>query len=290
VGLLLSRRIKRKYPLEAPDIDTGRGQVPGLSGPNIRAILKEYGIEKDYTRMGGRTTRSSTPLAKGLLQRLERDAKLGELSDEQRAEIADRVLEKTLVEEVLAFFAKKKLEVEIDLSKPGPLIVEAILKAAHQKKLGGPVAQHLVGAKLARRFPDRQIENYPATAPDEQLNRDADFLVGDAAFHVSVSPMQEHMRRCAENILHGREPHVIVPTTQMDRARALAEIEGLQDKVAIVSLEGFVGENIGEMGSYRRDAVKPEVAAVLIEYNRRVAEAETDQSIQIKVPRHLVEE
>lgn len=79
-------------------------------------------------------------------------------------------------------WTKKKLEVAIDLTKPGPVIVEDILRASYENKIGGSVAQHLVGAKLARRFPGKEIENYPATAPGEQVKREADFLVENAAF------------------------------------------------------------------------------------------------------------
>jgi hypothetical protein len=43
------------------------------------------------------------------------------------------------------------------------------------------------------------------------------------------------------------------------------------------------------LGEFDRNKVKPEMAAVLKEYNRRVAEVETDQSIQINIPKHLDE-
>ncbi|MEX2263853.1 MAG: DUF4928 family protein [Bryobacteraceae bacterium] len=58
----------------------------------------------------------------------------------------------------------------------------------------------------------------------------------------------------------------------------------------MVAIETFVGQNIDQMGEFHRGKVKQEIVAVLKEYNRRVAEAETDQSIQIDVPRHLAED
>lgn len=57
-----------------------------------------------------------------------------------------------------------------------------------------------------------------------------------------------------------------------------------------MAIETFVGQNIDQMGEFHRGKVKQEIVAVLKEYNRRVAEAETDQSIQIDVPRHLAED
>jgi len=232
---------------------------------------------------------SSTAMGRALIAQVEERVDLGGLTDEQGAQLVE-AFERWLVDQTWARVARKKLEVEIDLTKPGPAIVEDILRAAHDKKIGGPVAQHLVGAKLARRFPAKKIENYPATAPDEELKREADFLVGNAAFHVSIAPTSDHLQRCAENLAQGRQPYMVVPAAQVAKARAFAEDKKIEGKVAIVAIETFVGQNIDEMGEFHRGKVKPEMAAVLHEYNRRVAEVEADQSIQISIPKHLAED
>jgi hypothetical protein len=228
-------------------------------------------------------------MGRALIAQVEERVDLRGLTDQQGAQLVD-AFERWLVDQTWARVARKKLEVEIDLTKPGPVIVEDILRASYEKKIGGPVAQHLVGAKLARRFPGKKIENYPATAPDEQLQREADFLVENAAFHVSVAPTSGHLQRCAENLVQGRQPYMIVPAAQVAKARAFAEDKKIEGQVAIVAIETFVGQNIDEMGEFHRGKVKPEMAAVLNEYNRRVAEVETDQSIQISIPKHLAED
>jgi len=230
---------------------------------------------------------SPTPPATTLAERLEKRA--GRLTTQQAVQLVE-AFESWLIDQTWARAARKKLAVEIDLTKPGPVIVEDILRAAYQKKTGGPVAQHLVGAKLARRFPGKKIENYPATAPDDQLKPEAHFLVENAAFHVSVAPTSEHLQRCAENLVQGRQPYMIVPAAQVAKARAFAEDKKIEGKVAIVAIETFVGQNIDEMGGFHRGKVKLEMAAMLNEYNRRVAEVETDQSIQISIPKHLAED
>jgi hypothetical protein len=227
--------------------------------------------------------------ARAIIRRVEQRVDLSELTEEQGAQLVE-AFEGWLVDYPLPQAARKKLEVEIDLSKPGPVIVEDILRASYEKKIGGPVAQHLVGAKLARRFPNKTIENYPATAPDEQLKREADFLVENAAFHVSVAPTSDHLQRCVENLVQGRQAYMLVPAALVSKARVFAEDKKIEGKVAIVAIETFVGQNIDEMGEFHRDKVKPEMAAVLKEYNRRVVEAETDQSIQISVPKYLAED
>lgn len=73
----------------------------------------------------------------------------------------------------------------------------------------------------------------------------------------------------------------------MERAKHLAEDKDLQDHVSIVPIESFVGQNVEELGEFTKEKVRPEIAAVLKEYNRRVAEAESDQSLQIKLPKNV---
>jgi hypothetical protein len=185
--------------------------------------------------------------------------------------------------------ARPKLLVEVDLMKPGPVIVEDILRVAYEKELGGPVAQHLVGAKLARRFPDKKINNFPYTTADIQLGPDGDFTVENTAFHVTVAPTLAHLNKCGQSIKQGRKPYLIVPAAQISKARAYAEAEKVDDKTAITSIEQFVGQNVDEMGEFGQAKTKTEIAAVLTEYNRRVAEVENDQSIQIIIPKNVAE-
>jgi len=195
-----------------------------------------------------------------------------------------------LINPVRAFFACRKLAVVIDLSKPGPVIVADIMTAAGEKKLGGPVAQHLVGAKLARKFPSKKIDNFRYTAADAQLGRDGDFTVENTAFHVTVAPTLAHLNKCGENIKQGRKPYLVVPADQISKAKAYAEAEKVEDKTAIASIEQFVGQNVDEMGEFAQGKTKMEIAAVLKEYNSRVAEVENDQSIQIIIPKNVAEE
>jgi hypothetical protein len=123
VALILSEKLKTKYPLDDADLDTGGGQVPGLSGGNVQRILERHGITKQYSAMGGRTTRSSTPLARALIESLE--GEFAEVTEKERAHLVAG-METHLIQRVQAFFSRRKLEVAIDLSKPGPVIIAEI--------------------------------------------------------------------------------------------------------------------------------------------------------------------
>jgi Domain of unknown function (DUF4928) len=74
---------------------------------------------------------------------------------------------------------------------------------------------------------------------------------------------------------------------KVEKAKAYAEAEQIDGKVAIVSVEQFVGQNVDELGEFDRMKTKSEIAAMLKEYNRRVEEAETDHSIQIIIPKNI---
>jgi hypothetical protein len=219
------------------------------------------------------------------LKRIEVDLgiDLGVLTDNQVAQFRDAFA----VWIYGQTWARKKFEVDIDLTKPGPAIVEDILRAADGKKIGGLVAQHLVEARLARRFPLTVIETQTATTADGRLRREARITVGNTVFHVSVVPTSDHLQRCAENLVQGQQPYMIVPAARVAKARAFAEDKKIEDKVAIVAIETFVGQGIDEMGEFQRSKVKVEIAALLNECNRRMAEAETDQSVHISIPSHL---
>jgi hypothetical protein len=97
--------------------------------------------------------------------------------------------------------------------------------------------------------------------------------------------MPSHIQRCKENIANGRKPYLIVPVEKVEKAKAYAEAEHVESKVAIVSIEQFVGQNIDELGEF--DHVKIKLAEMLREYNDRVADAETDHSIQIVIPKNI---
>jgi len=286
VGLFLCQKLKDKALLREEDLDTGGGQVPGLSGETIKRILERHGITHKYSAEGGRTSRSSVPLARSIAEFVNANEGFQALPDAARLQVV-ATLEDRLIHEVQRYFDRKRIEVSIDMSKPGPAIVSDILSVARSRGLGGAVAQHLVGAKLARRFADREISNNPATAADAQTGREADFSIGRTVFHVTVAPMPPVVERCAANIRQGFRPYLIVPYDTLERARAYALSSELQDSIALVSIEQFVGQNLDEMAAFDPNNTAQELAAVLHEYNRRVAEAETDQSLQIVIPANV---
>ena len=282
-GLAVLQRMRRAYPLKRADYVTPGNQVR-TSGSLIQSILERNGEERRFTREGGRTTRATVPAAEGLVEELNEVAALAGLSDEERGQAID-ALQAWLVERVRNYLDQQAIEVEVNLSKPSPQIVSDILAAAGSK--AGAVAQHLVGAKLAVRYPDLEIENYSYTTADQQLGRPGDFVVGDTAFHVTVAPMPPVLDRCEENLRNGYRCTLLVLDSRLQAARQMAEAIGVRDRVGIFPIESFVGQNIEELGGFGRGGLAEGFRALLHKYNERVEDVEADRSLLIRLPANL---
>ncbi len=282
-GLAVLERMRNAYPLKRTDYVTPGNQVR-TSGTFIQSILLRYGEERQFTREGGRTTRATVPAADRLVAGLNHVESLAALSDKLRGQVIDD-LQGWLVERVRDYLDRQAIELEVNLSKPSPQIVADILAAAEYK--AGAVAQHLVGAKLSVRFPDLEIDNFSYTTADQQLGRPGDFVVGDTAFHVTVSPMPPVLRKCEENLRNGYRSLLLVPDSRLQAARQMADAINVQDRVGVVAIESFVGHNIEELGEFGQRNLADSFRRLLAKYNERVAIVEADRSLLINTPTNL---
>ncbi len=282
-GLAVLERMRSSYPMSRSDYVTPGNQVR-TSGPLIQSILERNGEVRRFTREGGRTTRATVPAAEGLVGELNELAALADLSEEERGHLITD-LQVWLVERVRNYLDQQAIEVELNLNKPSPQIVADILEAAGSK--AGAVAQHLVGAKLAVRYPSLEIENFSYTTADQQLGRPGDFVVGDTAFHVTVSPMPPVLEKCEANLRNGYRPMLLVLDSRLQAARQMAEAIAVQDRVSILAVESFVGQNIEELGEFGKGGLAEGFRKLLEAYNERVEEVETDRSLLIRLPENL---
>lgn len=282
-SLAVLERMRSTFPLRREDYVTPGNQVK-TSGSLIQSILERCGEERRFTSEGGRTTRATVPAAEGLVAELNELAVLARLSDQDRGKLID-YLHAWLVERVRDYLDQRAIEVELDLSKPSPQIVADILQAAGSK--AGAVAQHLVGAKLAVRYPDLEIENFSYTTADQQLGRPGDFEVGDTAFHVTVSPMPPVLQKCEANLRNGYRSILLVIDSRVQAASQMAEAIHVQNRVGILAVESFVGQNIEEIGEFGKVGLAEGFRKLLETYNERVEEVETDRSLLIRLPENL---
>lgn len=284
-ALAVLERARGAYPLTPEDFVTEGSQVR-TSGSLIKEILSRYGEKRTYAREGGRTTRGTRPAAERFAGKLNALDGFSTAPQSERLEVI-KAMQGWLAERATAYFNRRRIEAEIVLEHSAEQIIAAIVTAADKRKLAGPVSQHLVGAKLALRYPEAIIENYSATTADLQLGRSGDFAVGDTIFHVTMAPMEAVLDKCRGNLQNGFRAILLVPNSRLQAARQLADGKGLADRVGVHAIETFVGQNIEEMSEFRKTNFATRMRALLEKYNERVAAVETDQSLLIEIPENL---
>ncbi|MBI3655867.1 MAG: DUF4928 family protein [Acidobacteria bacterium] len=285
-ALALLERMREVFPLREEGYITEGNQVR-TGGPQIKAILGRFGENRTYSKEGGRTTRGTRPAAERFADWLNGVKEISSLADSERKQVAHALQEWLVEHPVKEFFSRQRISVEINLERPGPQIVSDLLKAAVKKKVAGAVAQHLVGAKLSLRFPHLIIGNFSFTTADEQLGRHGDFVIGDTVFHVTFAPMPPVVDKCNHNLRNGYRSIILVPESRVPAAVAIADQVGLKNRIGILSIESFVGQNLEEMGEFSRSGLAANVESLLKKYNERVKQAETDHSILIEIPENL---
>lgn len=284
-GLALLEIARGTFPLMPGDYITQGSQVK-TNRKLIQTILKRYGETRLYAREGGRTTRSTRRAAEVFAERLNSIPGIGALTDLERVAIIDE-MQRWLAERTREYFDRQHIEVEIMLDQSSEQIVADIIAAAAKRKLAGPVVQHLVGAKLALRYPHLTVENYSATTADLQLGRSGDFVIGDTIFHVTMAPMEAVFDKCRLNLGKGYRAILLVPDGKLQAARQLAEGKDLGGKVGVMSIEAFVGQNVEEMGEFRKATFASGLRKLLETFNKRVTAVETNRSLLIEVPENL---
>lgn len=294
VGMVMIDHMAASFPLtDAAYVSPQGSQVKELGGAKIREILARYGETRPFRSEGGRTSRGSLPLARefATLLNTSSGASPYQTASDSGQEAARERMQRwivTLLQD--QYFNRQRIEAELDHRRPVKFAVRMLLTAASERggTTAGAVAQHLVGAKLSLRFPGQVISNESYTTADQQTERPGDFLVGDTAIHVTMSPGDNLMsNRCRSNLQAGYRPLVLVPEDREAAARQLADNAGLDEKVYVNSIEDFVGQNIEEIAGFSDTGIKTGLRALLERYNERVQAVESDPSLRIKIPENL---
>lgn len=173
---------------------------------------------------------------------------------------------------------------EIEINQRNSLLawVSTILKNTEQQS-NEIVEYHLIGASLQQRFKKILIPNHPAHAADKQTERMGDFTISNLVYHVTAAPSRNVLQKCADNLKAGFHPILLIPREQENKVRVLAQDEGIDQHLTIISIESFIALNIIEMATdENRDffSVLKEIVEI---YNTRLLAVETDLSLQIEV-------
>ena len=284
-ALVVLERLETEWNLNiSAHLARQKGQVRGVSGAALKRILAKFDEHRTFLSEGGRTNRGVPGDIEQMLKSLE-DCHLDQLEEAQRVSML-RKLQTYLVGKVRDWHSRKRLEIDFEPSNTAWETVHEILKKSRDAGKEGPIAQYLVGAKLQLRYPGLSVPNFSYSTSDRQQGRSGDFQLGDTAFHVTVAPTLGVYDRCKENLRDGLGVYLIVPDRVLGGVRQNCEHEA-SGRISVDSIEAFVGGNIDEMSTFRRNEAAEQFLRLLDLYNSRVAAVENDKSMMIEIPAAL---
>lgn len=278
IGIVVLDHLRRQSPVLPEDVISPGGEVKG-SRSGLGNILETYGIPGQYLKEV--TTRQAHPDGQRLFEAFNWGQDFAVLRSAQREKLLLSLIA-LLVDRAKEWLRRQNLKLDIDRRHAPTTWIKSIVDNA-QSRSGGVVEQHLVGAKLARRFPDRHIPNHPAHAADRQTGRAGDFTIAQMVYHVTATPSRSVIQKCAENIRAGMLPVLLVPASLEYKAVALAEDEGINNEMSVISIENFVAMNIIELAAETDRGFFNVLQEIVELYNERLAQVETDLSLQIEV-------
>jgi hypothetical protein len=291
-GLYITEFLAGGFPLTR-DIFAAESQVRGASGAKAKSILSEHGEHRRFTSEGGRTSRYTIRHAETLADEINtvgEENGIASLSDAERSDLS-ALLQSWFVDRVREdYFGKKRISAEIDPENSVRTTVANLISAGRERggTTAGALAQHLVGAKLQIRFPNADINVESYTTADVQTGRAGDYQIGDTALHVTMAPGEKVFKdRCAHNLREGFRPRVLVPEDAVAAAIQIARLSGLDRRVAIQSIEDFVGTNVEETAGFSKAEIRTKLRELLELYNQRIEIAESDMSLKIEIPSNL---
>ncbi|MGI6356644.1 MAG: DUF4928 family protein [Lentisphaerae bacterium] len=280
VALVVTRQaVNNGLPLSPEALLTeNHGQVKLLGKSSVQNILKDYGIERVLAEEGGRTSRGSV----GNMQRYVKFLNAKNYTQEQLQQV-----EAWWVDRVRAFFAGKPMVFRIDAAQSMRTAIRDLLAQAEKRQVAasgativGTVLQHLVGAKLSLILPET-LAMHGASVSYESSGREGDFVFEDVAIHVTTAPSEGLIRKCRRNLDHSMKPIVITTFSKIVVAEALAEAQGIAERLEMFDVEQFLAGNIYELGKFAVTGRKATAQMLVDAYNKIIEECETDPSLKI---------
>jgi hypothetical protein len=284
-ALVVLEHLKKEFNLDLEDHRAAGGsQIKGASGAAVAKILARHGENRPFAKEGGRTNRGGPGDIRTMLDAIK-SCNLEQCSAEERENVLEE-LQAYLVDRVKEYHNRERIKIVYDRGESTWQAIHMLLSVARNTGKEGPVAQHLIGAKLVMRFPEEQITNESFSTADDQLGREGDFQVGDTVFHVTVAPMPAVYEKCKKNALDDLAAYLVVPERVVVGTRQIAE-NVLPGKIRVVSIESFVAQNLEEMATFVKHRFSSGFRRLLDLYNERVNEAEIDKSLLIEIPKQL---
>ncbi len=267
--------------------DKVRGQLKRCSGERVQEIIARFGKHNRlYSQEGGRTNRAQRPAGE-LLFELIQASKLDKLSENDRRWVCEQLQRRLYDDFVKPWYENAGVQIKWNRSITTQTACQRLLESAKEIGATGVAAQHIVGAALALANSSREISNHPVPASDSSTDRSADFEVGNAAIHVTVAPANKLLRRCDGNLDEGLDPIILTTAEGSRYVEDLLTQNGLQGLVAVLEITQFVHTLIEQIAGFEPPARTKYLYDLLVEYNRRIRESESDRSACVRIPKTL---
>ena len=192
------------------------------------------------------------------------------------------------VDRVRAFFSGQPLRIKLDPGMGIQAVVRDLINQAAKREMeyagrwyAGTLIEHLVGAVIDCGFGQGTVAHHSASAADQPSGRSGDFSMGDTAIHVTTTPGEAVLQRCAGNLDAGLRPILVVRGRSVGTASDLANNAGIDDRVDVVSIEQLVSLAVLALGGSDADARRAALRRIVARYNEIVSEFETDPSLRI---------
>lgn len=281
-ALVVLERLKSSFDLQIESHTAEGGtQVSGVTGAAVQKILSRFGESRPFLAEGGRTNRGSRDEIKKMLAVLNSSS-----ISMQDAKEQERLLDsfqQFVVRKIQEMQNRGGLRLSFSRTDTSWSIVHRLLSIAKSSEKGGPVAEYLVGAKLALRFPEIEIRNSSFTTADEQTGEPGDFFVGDTAIHVTIAPNAGHYLKCKQNLGKGMRVLLLVPDDMLEKERKNAKAE-VPNQIAVESIESFVSQNLEELSEFTNTKRLAGLRRLISIYNERVRAVEHDSTCIIELP------
>lgn len=135
---------ERTFPLNPDDFQTsGKGQVAGLGGANLKKILKEYGITQQLSAEGGRTSRGSMGL---MIKYVDF---LNAWNEEKAVDFTE--IEDFWAEQVREYFRNQPFVLTADTSKTIGANLDELFEQARKRQKQNPGTQFIRSLKSSKR-------------------------------------------------------------------------------------------------------------------------------------------
>ncbi|MBN1318240.1 MAG: DUF4928 family protein [Anaerolineales bacterium] len=145
------------------------------------------------------------------------------------------------------------------------------------------VEKQLIWAILRKLFKGKSVLIHSFSSEDRRIDLGDDFFISKLVYHIASAPSRDVLHRCANNINLGLLPTLLVPKEQINRVQVLAQDEGIDKYMIIMSIENFVALHIIQFAAEEKKDVFSVMNEIIEIYNKRLAEVETDISLRIDI-------